>query len=426
MKRVLMVAYHFPPLAGSSGIQRTLRFVQHLPAFGWQPLVLSAHPRAYERVGHDLEAEVPAGTPVRRAFALDTARHLAVGGRYAGFMARPDRWVSWKFDAVRQGLRMIREFRPQAIWSTYPIATAHLIGEALHRRSGIPWVADFRDPMAQVNYPADPTTRQQFLAIEEAAMRHASVCSFTTPGAARMYQRRYPWAAGHIDVLENGYDEDSFAAAEVAGGERGPLNPGITTLLHSGIVYPSERDPTQFFAALARLQAEGRVTPAELRVRFRASVHDELLHRLANRHGVDAFIETCPAVGYKEALQEMLRADALLVMQSKGCNEQIPAKIYEYLRARRPIVCLSDARGDTVRVLRDAGHHAAAALDSADEIAALLPAFLRSLHDGSAALTGAEPLRRASRRGRAQALAETLDRLQHGAAAGVPQTQGAP
>ncbi len=77
MKRVLMVCYHFPPLAGSSGIQRSLRFVQHLPESGWQPLVLSAHPRAYERTSDDLQDEVPAGTVVRRAFALDTARHLS-------------------------------------------------------------------------------------------------------------------------------------------------------------------------------------------------------------------------------------------------------------------------------------------------------------------------------------------------------------
>ena len=65
MKRVLMVAYHFPPLAGSSGIQRTLRFVQHLPKFGWQPLVLSTHTRAYERISHDFDGDLPSGTVVR-------------------------------------------------------------------------------------------------------------------------------------------------------------------------------------------------------------------------------------------------------------------------------------------------------------------------------------------------------------------------
>ena len=59
VKTVLMIAYHFPPLAGSSGIQRTLRFVQHLPALGWKPVVLTADPRAYERTSEDLVRDVP-------------------------------------------------------------------------------------------------------------------------------------------------------------------------------------------------------------------------------------------------------------------------------------------------------------------------------------------------------------------------------
>src|SRR6185369_1088675 len=121
MRKVLMVAYHFPPLAGSSGIQRTLRFAQQLPEFGWQPIVLTTHPRAYERTSDDLLREVPTDLPVARAFALDTARQLAIGGRYLGWLARPDRWMTWRFAAVGAGLSLVREHAPHAIWSTYPI-----------------------------------------------------------------------------------------------------------------------------------------------------------------------------------------------------------------------------------------------------------------------------------------------------------------
>ena len=214
LRSVLLVAYHFPPLAGSSGIQRTLRFVPQLPGLGWQPLVLSADPRAYERTSDDLLAEVPPGTVVRRAFALDTARQLSFRGRYVGALARPDRWMSWRFDAVRQGMALIRRHRPSAIWSTYPIATAHLIGAALQRKSGLPWIADFRDPMAQEGYPADPLTWQQYDRIERQAVTSAAASTFTTPGAADEYRRRYPQAAARIHVLENGYDEASFASAD--------------------------------------------------------------------------------------------------------------------------------------------------------------------------------------------------------------------
>src|SRR2546421_7724553 len=100
---VLMVAYHFPPLRGSSGIQRTLRFCRHLPQFGWQSLVLTVNERAYERVSDDLTAEIPEGTPVARAFALDASRHLAFRGYYPRAFASPDRWSSWVPGGVVSG-----------------------------------------------------------------------------------------------------------------------------------------------------------------------------------------------------------------------------------------------------------------------------------------------------------------------------------
>ncbi len=412
-----MVAYHFPPLAGSSGIQRTLRFVQHLPSLGWQPLVLSANPRAYEKTSGDLMADVPAGTVVRRSFALDTARHLQVKGRYFGWMARPDRWISWKFDAVRQGMKLIREFKPDVIWSTYPIATAHVIASALHRKTGIPWVADFRDPMAQEDYPADLVTRQMYRDIEADAAAHASLCTFTTPGAAREYQQRYPQAAQRMKVLENGYDEESFASAAVPSAMRGA--PAASTaetrrpmiLLHSGIVYPYERDPTQLFMALGHLRKEGQLGPQDLKIRFRASVHDDLLDQLAKTHGAGDFIELCPPVAYREALAEMLQVDALLVMQASNCNAQIPAKIYEYLRAGKPILALTDPVGDTEGVLRQAGLDGIVKIDSAQDIALALPAFVNQWRSGNSTLPGADVVRQASRQGRSVALAALLSSL---------------
>lgn len=406
MKRILMIAYHFPPLAGSSGIQRTLRLVQHLPALGWQPLVLTTQTRAYEQTSADLLAEVPAGTVVRRAFAVDTARHLQLGGHYLGWMARPDRWISWKFAAIREGRKLIEEFQPDVIWSTYPIATAHVIAAALQRKTGIPWIADFRDPMAQDDYPADPRTRQKYLAIEADAAAQARYCVFTTPGAARLYQQRYPDAARRMVVLENGYDEESFSSAArptaVACGPR-PL-----LLLHSGIVYPSERDPTQLFVALGRLKRAGTLGPADLRIRFRAAVQDELLQNLAQSHGVQDFIELCPAMPYRAALAEMMAVDALLVMQASNCNAQIPAKIYEYLRAGKPILGLTDPDGDTAAVLRQAGLRDMARLDSADEIARLLPALVRDWRQGKVVLPQALAVQQASRWGRSQALAALM------------------
>lgn len=413
-RRVLMVAYHFPPLSGSSGIQRTLRFVQHLPALGWQPLVLTAQPHAYERTSEDQLADVPASTVVERAFALDTARHLALRGRYVGAMARPDRWMTWRFDAVRRGMQMIRRYKPDAIWSTYPIATAHIIGLALHRRSGLPWIADFRDPMAQDGYPEDPALWRSFDGIERAAIAHAGAATFTTPSATREYQRRYPAAAGRIHLVENGYDEESFQSASVLAGAVGsatPLTLGAVTLLHSGIVYPSERDPSALFAAVRRLHDDGTVTPQRLRLRFRAAVAEDTLRQLAAAAGVSDFLDVLPALPYREALAEMLRADALLVLQASNCNAQIPAKLYEYLRSGRPILCLSDPAGDTALALKHSGVNAIARLDDAADIALLLRRFVAADPGSLRLVPTAAAVCSASRLGRTRQLAAMLDAL---------------
>lgn len=404
-----MVAFHFPPLAGSSGIQRTLRFAQHLPAFGWQPLVLTASTGAYERTSNDLDAEVPAGLVVRRALAFDAGRQLSLRGRYPGVLARPDRWMTWQFDGVRVGDSMIREFRPETLWSTYPIATAHLIAEKLHRRFNVPWVADFRDPMAQVGYPADPKTWNSFKRIEEAAHDKAARSIFTTPGAARMYQARYPQSADRIRVIENGYDDESFSVGESEATALGPLRPGVTTLLHSGIVYPSERDPSQLMEALGGLNRAGVIDARRLRVRFRAAVHDELLASLARRYGVEDLVELLPPIPYREALVEMIRADGLLVLQASNCNEQVPAKLYEYFRARRPLLVLTDPAGDTAQVSLGAGVTRVARLDSADDIAVLVGDFVNDPASRAGLIPGSSAISAASRKGRAQALAALLD-----------------
>jgi len=405
-RRVLMVAYHFPPLAGSSGIQRTLRFAQYLPDFGWDPIVLTAHPRAYARTSEDQLGDIDDQVHVIRAQAWDTARHFALAGRYPRFLARPDRWASWWLGAVPVGLRAIRRLRPDAIWSTYPIATAHRIGASLAARSGLPWVADFRDPMAQDEYPADPVTRRAFFRIERGAVMRASRSTFTTPGATEIYADRYPERADRLRLVENGYDEETFAGVQVP---PEALNPGRVTLVHSGVVYPRERNPRELFAAMQALKRDAPATFDGLRIRFRAAVNERRLSDLAAEHDVADAVEILPPVTYREALREMLRADGLLVLQASNCNQQVPAKLYEYFRARRPILVLTDPLGDTARVARDAGIEAIAPLDDATAIARLLARFASD--PASRSMASEEAIASASRRARTGQLAALLDEV---------------
>jgi dTDP-4-amino-4,6-dideoxygalactose transaminase/glycosyltransferase involved in cell wall biosynthesis len=411
-KRVLMIAFHFPPMAGSSGIQRTLRFAQHLPALGWQPIVLTAHPRAYSATSDDLVPEIPGEAIVSRAFALDASRHLAVRGRYPAFAARPDRWAAWWLGAVPEGLRLIRRHRPDVIWSTYPIATAHAIGATLARRTGLPWIADFRDPMAQEGYPADPVTWRRFAEIEARAIREAALSVFAAPGAARTYRERYPDVPGErLRVIANGYDEETFAAAELGLTARRPLVAGRVTLLHSGIVYPWERDPTALLAALRRLLDRGAIDPGRVRIRFRAPGHETHLTRLVAAQRLDSLVEIAPSIPYREAIDEMLLADALLILQASNCNDQVPAKLYEYARAGRPILALTDPAGDTAADARAFGLDAIAPLDSVEEIERTLPDFLGAVARGVARVPDPRAVAAASRRARSQELLALLEEV---------------
>jgi len=280
-KRVLMIAYHYPPMRGSSGIQRTLKFSQYLPQLGWQPLVLSAHPRAYCNPGNDQMDEIPASVPVCRAFALDTARHLSLRGRYVGVMAVPDRWISWLLGAVPAGLRLVWRHRPQVIWSTYPIATAHLIGYALHRLTGLPWIADLRDPMTDVGYPEHALTRRVYLWIERKTIEHCTRAVCTTAGAIRTYHARFPLVPPErFHLIENGYDEENFSRAGAGG--LGAAAPQCAAgrplrLVHSGVIYPSERDPVPLLAALAELRRLGLASAATVQLVLRATGHDDFL-----------------------------------------------------------------------------------------------------------------------------------------------------
>lgn len=415
MKSVLLIAFHFPPVQVSSGLQRTLANAVYLPDNGWRPLVLSAAPRAYPRTSDSQMADIPDGTAVTRAWAVDTARHLKIAGRYPGWLALPDRWISWLLGGLVSGWRMLRRYRPSVIWSTYPIATAHLIGLVLHKLSGLPWVVDFRDSMTEDDYPPDPRKRRLYRWIEARAMRHCALAVFTTPGAAAMYRQRYPeLPEERFLVIPNGYDHRIFDAVdtgvaaapapEAAGDDR-------LLLLHSGVIYPEERDPEPFFTALSRLKQAGVVDARSVCVRLRAPGHRAVFEPMLRHLDVEDLVDLAPALPYREALGELLRADGLLVFQAASCNHQIPAKIYEYFRARRPVLALTDSAGDTAAALRQAGLESIVPLDDAQAIAAGLVDFLAMLRAGSAPTASEEAIAQSSRRAGVARLARAMDRI---------------
>ena len=408
--RVLLTAFHFPPQAASSGIQRTLSFSRHLGANGWEPMVLSASPRAYSQQNPSQLASVPAQLVVKRAFALDTKRHIGIKGRYPEALALPDRWISWWLAAVPAGLSLIRQYKPQVLWSTFPIATSHLIALTLHRITGLPWVADFRDPMLQPSYPVSKPQRAVYAWIERQTINRCTEAVFTTHSARDSYVARFAHLpASKFSVIENGYDEDGFGTAEVSPATA-PAPGARLTLLHSGVLYDTGRDPSPFLEAIAALRDSGKANAASLRVILRAPGEIEATQKLVDQYKVGDIVKVEPPVPYREALQEMLAADALVVFQGTPFNTQIPAKVYEYFRARKPILGLVDTSGETARVLRAAGFDSIASMNSSAEITPVLERLLAQMRQGQAYVASEALIASSSRTHRASQLAVVLNR----------------
>ena len=245
--KLLMVAYEFPPCL-SAGVQRTLKFAQHLPSHGWDPVVLTTSASAYAR--RDEALPIPPEVDVRRAWSFDSSRRLAVSGRYLTITSTPDRYSSWYPFADPKGTRRhprARHRRP----STPPIRSSPRTWSPAPSRvgPGCPWIADFRDPAPEHYEPGHEAFR---LASQRGPRRRrgGGACSSSRPSGCKSSTSTaiQDCDPGKAVVIENGYDEDRLDALSQAGRTAG----GSTfDILHSGAIYPRGRDITCLLEALA-------------------------------------------------------------------------------------------------------------------------------------------------------------------------------
>ena len=407
-KSLLMFAFYFPPFGQSTGRQRTLSFVRHLPAAGWRPVVVTARESAYTATDARTLSEIPPGTTVLRAWGFDIGKVTSIAGVYPRWLATPDRWNSWAFGAFRAGIAAARRYRARALWATFPAPSALLAAAMVHRWTGIPLVVDLRDPLVYESWPANRWDRAVYAWIERLVVRSASAVILTTPSACSMYRERYPTLpAERFRVIANGIEDDTVGADGLPAVGSAPV-----TLLHSGLMESPDRDPTAFFAALRLLADRGRLPPHGVRVVLRASGHDAAYADAARAHGVDSFVRLVPAIARAEALAEMAAASGLLLFQGPECDRQVPAKVYEYLASRKSIIGLAHNKGDTWALLGGEWHVPYLAdMNSPEAIAQTLLRFFDDLQAGQAYVPPASLIAQHSRRARTADLARLLDEV---------------
>lgn len=357
MRHALFVAFHYPPEASSSGFLRTLKYTRYLGKLGWRVTVLTLNRNAYAVTDTSLEAQIPAEVRVVRTSFVDVKRHLAVRGVYWSMLALPDRWIGWWPWAVAAGQRILKSDPVDMLYSTSPHATAHVVAGSLSRGSGVPWVADFRDPWYED--PPEPgtprathATARQF---ERSVVRRAHRVVATTNRFRDLLAARYPEEPRRKFVaIPNGYDEPDFASP----GPDERRASGEFLVVHAGSVNTEFRNPRPLFEAIRQVGDAGLIDPARLRLRFLGGgpFGDSAEMRQAiERTKLNGRVEFLPRVPYAAALSELRNADLLLLLQaSRHTVDLVPAKLFEYLRAGRPVLALA-GDGATAEVLNEVG-----------------------------------------------------------------------
>ena len=397
-----MIAYHYPPHFGGSGIHRIQSLQEHLTEEGWEVHMLTPHPRAYSATQN-----IPTTGIQHHSFAFNTSKHLSLYGKYFKFMALPDNWVSWWFSAVPLGLHLINKIKPDCIWSSYPIATTHLIALSLNKITKTPWVADFRDPMVDATHPYDKQTRQIYQWIEKKAIHRCQQAIFTTNSTQSLYKQKYPEISQEkYHVIENGYNESSFIhPIEYT---TPSTNEQTISIVHSGYVYPIERNPVNLIQALKHLILQKSIDPEKFSVSFRGDSNNSYLENLIKQHDLSHSIKLKELIPHTDAIDELYSHSALLILQASNCNHQIPAKTYEYLRTGKPILAVTDLMGDTAQLLQHFKHCYLADINNQASIEKMLLLFISDLNTSKISQPKAMDIKPLSREFRAKEMENVL------------------
>ena len=356
MRRVLIVAYYYPPIAGIGSI-RAASFTRFLPEFGWEPTVLTpadtphpadpsldvgrvpvvrtrslefSRPNAQPSGSPEANATAVPGQPPARSkpsrWLRDLVRHLVF----------PDPQIGWYPGATAGGLRTLREGHFDVIFSSaFPI-TSHFVARTLKRRSSVPWVAEFRDPWSD-----DPEFRLMSpiaRRLERSMVAEADAVIMPTPTWAAHYATRW---GRTVEVLPNGFDP--VPATD------GAIRPGILT--HLGTYDPAKQDLTGLWEAVRRLR--GTSSPVS-QIQFVGQLSPAARADLA-ASGLDDLITQTGLLAQEDALRTVAASTVLFLAGSSDddpiARGWVPAKLFEYLATDRPIIYLGDPASDPAALL---------------------------------------------------------------------------
>lgn len=370
MQKVLFITYFWPP-SGKATVHWPLKMIQHLPGFGWQPLVLTADEDTFSSQDESLLKEVDPDLKVFKARALEpfgiyrrllgkeknaplTAsetisttnrglRHrLAIWTRMNLFV--PDARIGWYWNAVRKGKQILRSENIQAIVSIGPPHTTLLVGKKLSKEFCIPHIPVFIDPWVDITYYRDFKRSKPTLALdrhlEQSVLEEASHIVFVTESMREDYARQYPALQEKSHVLYWGYNEELFH-------DYIPKSvPASEILLHAGNIFDYQ-NPKALWATLQKEIHNGR----NLKIVFIGTVSPGIRQSITEA-GLSDRTEFKGFLPYHKMIEELGAASYVMVCATE--KRHVPGKLFEYLRSGKPILAFGDDNEEVQRILDEA------------------------------------------------------------------------
>jgi len=372
LKKVLIVTYYWPPSAGS-GVQRWLKFSKYLPKYGWEPVIFTPENPDFDLKDTSLLKEIPAELevikfPIWEPYSLfrkfkkeklqDTSKilerekkkpldKLAIWLRANLLIPDPRRF--WVKPSVEYLSQIMEANKFDAVITTGPPHSMHLIGLNLKRKTGIKWLADFRDPWSTWEFldvlPMHSLVRKRHRKLEAEVLKEADAVITISP----TFQKEIEQLAGReIHLLTNGFD-----GADLPSDFKGysPVKDEFN-IVYTGII-DSIRDPLPFLQAF---KSTFENHPVKANLTFVGKVSDKITAYIDNDPWLKTHITYAGYVSHQEVFSYYENAHLLLLIltNTKNAKGNIPGKLFEYIATRRPIIALGDPEGDAAKIIREA------------------------------------------------------------------------
>ncbi len=371
-RSILLISYFFPPTR-DTGAQRPAAMAKYLARLGHRVTVLTTTAFGAGDVGPGLEEVEVLRAGDLQAWRAKRAGHERIDSlfdsdTYSGkphplsYAIHPEPLrLAWGPFARQAALRAERRLGFEAVISTSPPETAHLIGRAVHRR-GVPWVADVRDAWTfEPLRPKFPLAAQRRLdeRMERRVLGAADrVVCVSEPAAADLRER----GIADPTVIANAWDPDSEPDTEALTATAGLLDPERHSLLYAGRFGSYGRDPKPLAEAIRRLGSEQPQAAARLELAIAGPLRDDERELFGSLQGGAVKLTLLGSVERERSLALQRHADALLLLAQPTRSQLVNFKLFEYLAARRPILALC-AGTEAGRILGEAGTPTVAADD---------------------------------------------------------------